>query len=126
MKVTRKICRGNQEHCTQVFRKVDKEWVLKKETEGMLFAAIKALRTSSMKAKIDKQPVSSKCRLCGIKEETVIHLVSGFPSWHRNSTKEDMSMLTEEFIGNCARSMDWKAQTGGMNIHLLRSWIIMK
>ena len=29
-----------------------------------------ALRTNSIKAKINKQPVSPKCRLCGTKEET--------------------------------------------------------
>ena len=45
---------------------------LKKETEGMLFAAKEqALRTNSIKANIDKQ-VSPKCKLCGTKEETVI------------------------------------------------------
>ena len=34
-------------------------------------------RTNSIKENIDKQPVSSKCRLCGTKEETLMHLVSG-------------------------------------------------
>ena len=53
---------------------------LKKEKEGMLFAAQEqARRTNSIKEKIDKQPVSPKCRLCGTKEETVMHLVSGCP-----------------------------------------------
>ena len=53
---------------------------LKKETECMLFAAQEqALRTNSIKAKIDKQQVSPKCRLCRTKEETVMHLVSGCP-----------------------------------------------
>ena len=38
--------------------------VLKKETEGMLFEAQEqALRTNSIKAKIDKQPISPKCRI---------------------------------------------------------------
>ena len=37
-----------------------------KETEGMLFAAQQALRTNSIKAKIGKQLVSPKCRLCGL------------------------------------------------------------
>ena len=91
---------------------------MKKETECMLFAAQEqALRINSIKAKIDKQPVSPKCRLCGTKEETVMHLVSGCPK---------LTMLPEEFIGNCARSMYWKAQTGGMIIHLLMSWRMMK
>ena len=51
-----------------------------KETEAMLLAAQEhALRTNSIKAKIDKQTVSSKCRLCGTKEETVMHLVKWLP-----------------------------------------------
>ena len=53
---------------------------MKKETEGVLFAAQEqALRINSIKAKIDK-PVYPNCRLCGTKEETVVmHLVSGCP-----------------------------------------------
>ena len=44
----------------------------------MLFAAHdQALKTNSIKAKIDKQVFSPKCRLCWTKEETVMHLVSG-------------------------------------------------
>ena len=46
----------------------------------MLFAAQEqALRRNSVKAKIDKQSVSPKCRLCETKEETVMHLVIGCP-----------------------------------------------
>ena len=46
----------------------------------MLIAAQEqALGTNEIKAKIDKQPVSSKCSLCGTKEKTVIHLVSSCP-----------------------------------------------
>ena len=53
---------------------------LKKEMEGMLFAAqVQALRTNAITAKIDKQPVSPKCRLCTTKEETVMFSVSGCP-----------------------------------------------
>ena len=62
--------------------KLSVKWIkngfLKKETEGMLFAAQEqALRTNAIKAKIDKQPVSPKCRFCGKTSETVMHLVSG-------------------------------------------------
>ena len=108
---------------------VDKKWVFdKKETEGMLFAAQEqALRTNSIKAKIDKQPVSPKCKLYGTKEETVMHLVSvTAPSWHRNSTKEDMTMLPEEYLENCVRSMNWKVQKNGMSIHPLMPWRMIK
>ena len=41
---------------------------LKKETKGILFAQEQALRTNSIKAKIDKQPVSPKFRLYRTKE----------------------------------------------------------
>ena len=68
---------------------------LKKETEGMLFATQQqALRTNSIKAKmIDKQPVSPKCRLCGTKEETVMHLINGCPKWTQKQYKR--SVLTK-------------------------------
>lgn len=54
-----------------------KKGYLKKETEGFIVAAQdQALRTNAIKAKIEKQVGSAMCRLCGIKEETVDHLVS--------------------------------------------------
>ena len=115
-----------------IAHKFSGKWIrnrfLKKETERMLFETQEqALRTSSIKAKIYKQLVSPKCRFCGTKEKTVsMHLVSVSTSWHRNSTKEDITMLPEEHVENCARSMDWEAQTGGMSMHLLTSWRIMK
>ena len=43
----------------------------------ILAAQEQALRTNAIKANIDKQPVSPKCRLCGEKSETVMHLISG-------------------------------------------------
>ena len=84
-----------QENCTQGFRKVNKEWVLKKETVGMLFAAQEqALATNSIKAKIDKQPFSPKCRSCGTKEETVMHLVSGCPKLAQKQYKRRHDNVT--------------------------------
>ena len=50
---------------------------LKKETEGMIVAAQdQVLSTNAIKVKIYKQKGSPMCRLCGLKEETVDHLVS--------------------------------------------------
>ena len=70
------------EKTRNVAHKFSGKWIRNgflKETEGMLFAAQEeALRTNSIKAKINKQPVSPKCRLCGTKEETIMHLVSGY------------------------------------------------
>ena len=83
---------------------------MKKETEGMLFAAQEqALRTNSIKAKIDKQPVSLKCRLCGTEEETVIHLASGchklvlkqYKRRHDNFSKTKSPQLSVNFLNNC-------------------------
>ena len=82
------MCRVNQEHCTQVFRKVDKEWLFQ------------ALRTNSIKAKIDKQPVPPKCRSCGTKEETVMHLVSGCPKLAQKQYKRRHD--------NVARRVHWE------------------
>ena len=45
----------------------------------LLAAEEQTRRTNPTKAKIDKQTISPKCRLCGTKEETVMHLVSGCP-----------------------------------------------
>ena len=74
---------------------------LKKETEGMLFAAQEqVLRTNSIKAKIDQQPVSSKCRLCGTKEETVTYIVSG-------CTKLEQKQYKRRH-GNVARRVHWE------------------
>ena len=57
------------------------EWIkkgkLKKETEGLLMAAQdQALRTNSIKCRVDKQKVSPSCRMCGEREETVAHVTA--------------------------------------------------
>ena len=50
---------------------------LKKETEGMIMAAQdQALRTRYIRKEIDKEDISSKCRLCDEREETIAHIVS--------------------------------------------------
>ena len=61
---------------------------------------------------------------CLYKEIYIYHIIKQQkPDNHFffSSTKEDLTMVPEEYIGNCARSMNWKAQTGGMSIHLLMS-----
>ena len=45
-----------------------------------------------------------------------MHLVSGFPKLAQKQYKRRHAMFPEEFIGNCARSIDWKVPTGGMSI----------
>ena len=68
---------------------------LKKETDDMLFAAQEqALRTNSIKAKIDKQQVSPKCRLCGTKKETIMYLVSDCPKLAQKQYKRRHDNVT--------------------------------
>ena len=60
------------------------EWTrtgeLKKETEGLIFAAQdQALRTNAVKARIENQNVLSKCRMCGSHDETVQHISCSCP-----------------------------------------------
>ena len=50
---------------------------MKKETEGLMVAAQdQSLRTNVWTARIEKANVSPLCRMCGVVEETVFHLVS--------------------------------------------------
>ncbi len=51
--------------------------LLKKETEALIQSAQdQALSTNSLKAKVFKQEISAKCRMCKDKDETVNHLLS--------------------------------------------------
>ena len=50
---------------------------LKKETEGMILAAQdQALPTRNYKVTIMKEQGSKKCRMCGERDETVMHILS--------------------------------------------------
>ena len=49
----------------------------KRETESLLMAAENsAIGTNYIKARIDKTPQNSKCRLCGDRGETINHIIS--------------------------------------------------
>ena len=49
----------------------------KRETESLLIAAQNnAIKTSHMKARIDKTHENSKCKLCGDRDETINHIIS--------------------------------------------------
>ena len=62
---------------------------LKKETEGLIFAAQdQALRTNAIKAKIENQNVSSKCRMCGSHDETVQHILCSCPKLAQTEYKK--------------------------------------
>ena len=54
-----------------------KRGTLKEETEGLLTAAQdQALRTNYIKNKMNKLDVSTMCRMCGEREETVSHITA--------------------------------------------------
>lgn len=81
-KFKNKALHGQFERATEQVRDPEswgwlKRGILKKETEGLLTAAQdQALRTNSIKNRIDKEDVSPMCRLCGEREETVSHIVT--------------------------------------------------
>ena len=61
----------------------DKTWTwqrkgnFKRETESLLIAAQDdAVRANHIKARIDKTQQSSKCRLCGDRDETINHIIN--------------------------------------------------
>ena len=91
------------------------EWIrtgeLKKETEGLIFAAQdQALRTNAVKARIENKNVSSKC----MKLRSIFYVVA--PSLRRQNIKRGMMLLGGSFIGRCARNMELSAVTNGMSI----------
>ena len=50
---------------------------MKKETEGLIFAAQEqALRTNWIRNSIDGQEVSEKCRMCGERDKSITHLIA--------------------------------------------------
>ena len=62
----------------------DKTWTclwkgnIKRETESLLMAPQKSsIRTNHIKVRIDKTQQNSKCRLCGVRDETINHIISG-------------------------------------------------
>ena len=62
---------------------------LKKGTEGLIFAAQdQALRSNAVKARIEKQNVSSKCRMCGSHDETVQHILCSCPKLAQTEYKK--------------------------------------
>ena len=57
--------------------------------EGLIFAAQdQALRTNAIKAKIENQNVSSKCRMCASHDETVQHILCSCPKLAQTEYKK--------------------------------------
>ena len=86
------------EKTTNITHRFSGKWrsngLLKKDTEGILFAAQEqSLRTNSIKAKNQFYP---KCRLCWTKEEQLCIQLVVSPSWRKKQYKR----RHEKFIGN--------------------------
>ena len=82
---------------------------LKKESEGFLMATLnQALRTNRVKKLIDNQNVSSTCRICGERAETLSHLSSRM---HCTCTETVQVRLS---TGISVRSVVLKGQKTGM------------
>ena len=90
---------------------------LRKETEGPIFAAHidQALRTNAIKARIENQNVSSKCRMCGSHDETMQHILCSCPKLAQTEYKKRHD-VGGSYIGSCARNMKLSAVTNGMSI----------
>ena len=76
------------------------EWIrkgyLKKETEGLVFAAQEqALRINWIKKNIDGQDISEKCRMCGEMDESIVHVIAECKNLHIKSINKDMIALPE-------------------------------
>ena len=90
---------------------------LKKETEGLIFAAQdQALRINTIKARIENQNVPSKCRMCGSHDESVQHISCSCPSLRRQNINGHMMLLCRSYIGSCASNMELSAVINGMSI----------
>ena len=80
---------------------------MKKETEGMLMAAQdQALPTRNYKVRVMKEQGSSKCRMCGQRDETIMHILSECEKLAQGSTERDMTGWLQPYIGNCVICMD--------------------
>ena len=104
-KVTRTICREDQEHCTRVFRKDDKECVFEERDRGhVIFSSRVSTKKQFNQSKHRQKTSFPKCRLYVTKEETVTHLVSGCPKLvqkqykrrHDNGTRRVHSELCKK------------------------------
>ena len=78
--MTKPLQRQYHQQIKDVADKETWNWVrvgdLKRETEVLIIAAQdQAIRTNAIKAKIENQEVSEKCRMCGTCEETVEHII---------------------------------------------------
>ena len=91
---------------------------IKKETEGLITATQdQALRTNVVKAKIEKQQLSPLCRMCGVKDETVGHLLCECSKMAQMQYKNrhDVPSIVHWSISKQYGLMDLMSQRNGMS-----------
>ena len=77
---------------------------MKKETEGLIFAAQEqVLRTKWIRKNTDAQEVSEKCRMCGERDESIANLTAECKKLAQ--TKKDTTILQELYTWNYTRSL---------------------
>ena len=92
---------------------------LKKETEGIIFAAQdQALRTNAVIARIENQNVSSKWRMCGSHDETVQRILCSCRKLAQTEYKKRHGFVGRviHWESSCAWNMELRAGTNGMSI----------
>ena len=90
---------------------------LKKDTEGLIFAAQdQALRTKAIKAKSKTKMYhpNAECVVVTMKLCSIFCVVA--PSLRRQNIERDMMLLGVSYIGSCARNMELSAVTNGVSI----------
>ena len=77
-----------------------KEGKLKRETESLIIAVQdRAIRTNYVTATIDRSQEDPKCRMCKQNNETISHIVSGYPKLAQKEYKKRHD--------NVARAVHW-------------------
>jgi hypothetical protein len=75
-----------------------------------LAAQEQALRTNTIKTKIDKTSNNSKCRLCNEKEETVDHLVSSCSKIAQTDYKDRLDQVARMIHWNLCNNYNLPAE----------------
>ena len=107
---------SNKQHLTPENLDVTKKGNLPRGTESRLIAAQNnTLRTTHIKARIDKTQQNSKCGLWGDRDETINHTI-------RNSSRLDTTGRAGWSTENCARNWNLTIRTNGICTTQYLSW----
>ena len=86
-----------------------------RETESLRMAAQNsAIITNHIKARIDKTPQNSKCRLCGDRDETINHIISECTKLAMKEYEARCDWVARLSTGKCARNINLTMPTNGL------------